>query len=105
MKKLLFLFAAVLFALSISVAQTPSDNSAGNNGAAASQSSTTPDQNSATAPSNTTTDQNATGTADQGASQGNAAGSLPQTGSELPLLAMLGVGALGAGILDRFRKK
>jgi LPXTG-motif cell wall-anchored protein len=30
---------------------------------------------------------------------------LPQTGSELPLLAMLGLGSLGTGFFSRRRKK
>jgi len=109
MKKLLFLLAVMLIAVGMSVAQTGTDSSGANNGQAAQSSSSSTDQGTAATPSSNA-DQNA---ADQNgtAAQGNAAdqnagnaGNLPQTGSELPLLAMLGLGSLGGGLISRFRK-
>jgi len=113
MKKVLFLFAVMLIAVGMSVAQTGADNSGANNGQAA-QSSSSANQSTATTPSSNA-DQNAasqSGNADQSgtAAKGNAdqnagnSGNLPQTGSELPLLAMLGLGSLGGGLISRFRK-
>ncbi len=36
--------------------------------------------------------------------QDNNKKTLPQTGSELPLLALLGLGSLGTGLMAKFRK-
>jgi len=79
---------------------TGSSSSAGQSqtGAAAGTSST--DQNAAGQSSaGTAADQNAP-------AKSNAQGSnLPQTGSELPILALLGVGTLSAGVWKAYYKK
>jgi len=110
MKKLLFLLAVMLIAVGMCVAQSPATgSSSSSSGNAASQSSGTADQGTAATP-NSAADQNPAGTADQNGAAANdngaanANGRLPQTGSELPLLAMLGIGTLGTGLVNRFRK-
>ena len=53
-------------------------------------------------------DQNASGTAaNQNAGSNSSAkgGKLPQTGSELPLLGLLGIGSLSAGVWKAYLKK
>ncbi len=118
MKKLLFLLAVMLIAVGMSMAQTAATGSSSSDQNSAASSSNNAGQNSsATTPSSTTTDQNATSTSGNTADQNAAAdsnasssssnkgsGKLPQTGSELPLLAMLGLGTLGTGVFQRFRK-
>jgi LPXTG-motif cell wall-anchored protein len=95
----------------------PSSTPADQTGAA--QSSTPADQTGAT-PSNTPADQtgatSTTGTSDQSgaAADQNAAGAmdqgatkhgkLPQTGSPLPLIGLIGLGSLAAGAASRKRK-
>ena len=108
MKKLIFLLAVMLIAVGISVAQTDQNNPNSNpaNSPTATQSSpsaqgsaTTPDQGTAnqgaTDQSNTTTT-----THHRGAKSGN----LPQTASPLPLLGLLGMGSLAAGVATRKKK-
>ena len=110
MKKLLFLLAVMLIAVGISVAQTDQNNPNSNpaNSPTATQSSpsaqgsaTTPDQGtanqSATEQSTTTT----TTRHHRSAKSGN----LPQTASPLPLLGLLGMGSLAAGVATRKRKR
>jgi LPXTG-motif cell wall-anchored protein len=53
-------------------------------------------------------DQNSAGTAaDQnaGSNNSNQGGSLPQTGSELPLLGLLGAGTLSAGVWKAYLRR
>ncbi len=110
MKKLLFLLAITLIAVGISVAQTDAGNAGSSNGAAAQSSSSS---NAATSQSSTPADPNAAtqsnssgqnGTAAQGSDANGNAKNLPQTASPLPLLALLGMGSLGSGLISRFRK-
>jgi len=111
MKKLLFLLAITLIALGMSLAQTSSGSA--NSGGTAAQGSSSSDQNAAGTPSSSTADQNAAtpssssdqnGTAAQGNDANGNANNLPQTASPLPLLALLGMGSLGSGLISRFRK-
>jgi LPXTG-motif cell wall-anchored protein len=106
MKKLLFLLAVMLIAVGISVAQTDQNNPNSNpaNSPTATQSSpsaqgsaTTPDQGTA---NQGATDQSNTTTHHRGAKSGN----LPQTASPLPLLGLLGMGSLAAGVATRKKK-
>lgn len=110
MKKLLFLLAAMLIAVGISVAQTdqnnPNSNSA--NSPTATQSSPSA-QGSATTPDQGTANQGAT---DQSTTttttrhhRGAKSGNLPQTASPLPLLGLLGMGSLAAGVATRKKKR
>lgn len=92
------------------VATEQSANSAQNNAAAAAPATSSADQSAASTQSTTTTsDQSATAaqsSADQKADQNASAGKqLPQTGSPLPLLGLLGMGSLAAGFVSRKRKK
>jgi LPXTG-motif cell wall-anchored protein len=109
MKKLLFLLAVMLIAVGISVAQTDQNNPNSNpaNSPTATQASpsaqgsaTTPDQGTA---SQSATDQTTTTTTrhHRGAKSGN----LPQTASPLPLLGLLGMGSLAAGVATRKKKR
>lgn|SRR5690348_11168727 len=107
MKKLLFLLAVMLIAVGISVAQTDQNNPNSNpaNSPTATQSSpsaqgsaTTPDQGTATTDQSTTT---TTTRHHRSAKSGN----LPQTASPLPLLGLLGMGSLAAGVATRKRKR
>jgi hypothetical protein len=59
------------------------------------------DQNAA---NNSTTDQNGVRHITDMPQNGQKAGNLPQTASPLPLLALLGVGSFGAGLLTRRKK-
>jgi LPXTG-motif cell wall-anchored protein len=110
MKKLLFLLAVMLIAVGISVAQTDQSNTNPN----AANSPTATQSNTGTQGAATTPDQ---GTADQSATQstttttthkrhrGANAGNLPQTASPLPLLGLLGMGSLAAGVFTRKKKR
>lgn len=107
MKKLLFLLAAMLIAAGISVAQTDQNNPSSNpaNSPAATQSSpsaqgTTPDQGTA---AQGATDQTSTTTTHHHKS--SKSGNLPQTASPLPLLGLLGMGSLSAGVASRKKKR
>lgn len=107
MKKLLFLLAAMLIAAGISVAQTDQNNPNSNpgNSPAATQSSpsaqgTTPDQGTA---AQGATDQTSTTTTHHRKS--SKSGNLPQTASPLPLLGLLGMGSLAAGVASRKKKR
>ena len=109
MKKLLFLLAAMLIAAGISVAQTDQNNPSSNpaNSPAATQSSpsaqgsaTTPDQGTA---AQGATDQTSTTTTHHHKS--SKSGNLPQTASPLPLLGLLGMGSLAAGVASRKKKR
>jgi hypothetical protein len=113
MKKLVFLFVVVLIAIGMSVAQTGSSGSTSSGGNAASQSSGSTGQNpnpstQSTPPpstSGTASDQSTAGASDQSNSAaGSKQGNLPQTATPLPLLALLGLGSLATGIVNRFRK-
>jgi LPXTG-motif cell wall-anchored protein len=58
--------------------------------------------------SNSSADQNASGAAanqNAGANSSAKGGNLPQTGSELPLLGLLGIGSLSAGVWRAYLKK
>lgn len=111
MKKLLFLLAVMLIAAGISVAQTdqnnPNANSANSPSAtqstpSAQGSATTPDQGTAT---QGTTDQSTTTTTTTRHHKGAKSGNLPQTASPLPLLGLLGMGSLAAGVATRKKKR
>jgi LPXTG-motif cell wall-anchored protein len=110
MKRLLFLLAVMLIAVGISVAQTDQNNPNANsaNSPTATQSNpsaqgnaTMPDQGTAT---QGTTDQSTTTTTTRHQKGANA-GNLPQTASPLPLLGLLGMGSLAAGVVTRKRKR
>jgi LPXTG-motif cell wall-anchored protein len=109
MKKLLFLLAVMLIAAGISVAQTDQNNPNPNaNSPTATQSSpsaqgnaTTPDQGTAT---QGTTDQTTTTTTTRH-HRAAKSGNLPQTASPLPLLGLLGMGSLAAGVATRKKKR
>jgi LPXTG-motif cell wall-anchored protein len=110
MKKLLFLLAVMLIAVGISVAQTDQNNPNSNpaNSPTATQSSpsaqgsaTTPDQGTAT---QSATDQSTTTTTTRH-HRGAKSGNLPQTASPLPLLGLLGMGSLAAGVATRKKKR
>lgn len=110
MKKLLFLLAVMLIGVGISVAQTDQNNPNSANSPTATQSSpsaqgnaTTPDQGTA---NQATTDQTTqTTTTTQRHHKGAANGNLPQTASPLPLLGLLGMGSLAAGVATRKKKR
>lgn len=110
MKKLLFLLAVMLIAVGISVAQTDQNNPNSNpaNSPTATQSSpsaqgsaTTPDQGTA---NQSATDQSTTTTTTRHHRSAKS-GNLPQTASPLPLLGLLGMGSLAAGVATRKRKR
>jgi LPXTG-motif cell wall-anchored protein len=110
MKKLLFLLAVMLIAVGISVAQTDQNNPNANsaNSPTATQTSpsaqgnaTMPDQGTAT---QGTTDQTTTTTTTRH-HKGAKSGNLPQTASPLPLLGLLGMGSLAAGVATRKKKR
>ena len=110
MKKLLFLLAVMLIAVGISVAQTDQNNPNSNpaNSPTATQSSpsaqgsaTTPDLGTA---NQSTTDQSTTTTTTRH-HRGAKSGNLPQTASPLPLLGLLGMGSLAAGVATRKKKR
>ncbi|HWR16256.1 MAG TPA: hypothetical protein VN577_15615 [Terriglobales bacterium] len=112
MKKLLYLMAVMLLAAGMSMAQTGASGSAstGNDQTGASAQGSVGSQG---AQGSVDTNAGQTGTADQnataagqnaGTSSDQNAGALPQTASPLPLLAMLGLGSLGTGLVRRFRK-
>ena len=110
MKKLLFLLAVMLIAVGISVAQTDQNNPNANsaNSPTATQSNpsaqgsaTTPDQGTASQ----TTDQTQTTTTTRHHKGASANGNLPQTASPLPLLGLLGMGSLAAGVATRKKKR
>lgn len=117
MKKL-WLASPLLLASLCLAAQTGSGSSSSSNSAnqpSATQSSSQNSNTSATTPSASdqattpsTSDQNGTAASDQnnaatGTKTGKKAGKLPQTASPLPLLGLLGLGSLGAGLF-RFKK-
>ena len=110
MKKLLFLLAVMLIAVGISVAQTDQNNPNSNpaNSPTATQSSpsaqgsaTTPDQGTA---NQSATDQSTTTTTTRHHRSAKS-GNLPQTASPLPLLGLLGMGSLAAGVATRKKKR
>lgn len=97
----------MLIAAGISVAQTDQNNPNSNpgNSPAATQSSpsaqgTTPDQGTA---AQGATDQTSTTTTHHHKS--SKSGNLPQTASPLPLLGLLGMGSLSAGVASRKKKR
>ena len=103
MRKLLFLMVVLLVMAGWTVAQTSSQpaNQTG-------QTSTQSNQTGATgAQQNQTTPPATQAPADQtGATSSHArTGKLPATASPLPLLGILGIGSLGAGLVSRKRKK
>lgn len=107
MKKFLFLLAVLLIAAGMCVAQTGATSSTGANdqNSAATPSSSSANQGPASA-DQTPVDQSA-GTAGQAGTNANESAEgnmLPQTASPLPLLAILGMSSLGAGLINRFRK-
>src|SRR5690242_14649172 len=110
MKKLGFLLAVMLIAVGISVAQTDQNNPNSNpaNSPSATQSSpsaqgsaTTPDQGTA---NQSATDQSTTTTTTRHHRSAKS-GNLPQTASPLPLLGLLGMGSLAAGVATRKKKR
>ena len=109
MKKLLFLLAVMLIAVGISVAQADQNNPNSNpaNSPTATQTSpsaqgsaTTPDQGTANPSATDQTSTTTTTRHHKGAKSGN----LPQTASPLPLLGLLGMGSLAAGVATRKKK-
>lgn len=84
MKKLLFLLATMLLSLGIAAAQTQ----------------TNPNANTA----NTDNTQTTT-TTTRKHTRANKKGSLPQTASPLPLLGLLGMGSLAAGVATRKKNR
>jgi LPXTG-motif cell wall-anchored protein len=106
MKKLLLLLATTLLAVGMSVAQTnttDANNQTNNTGTAATQNS---NQNTGTAATQPATTPSGTAAQNNAGTAKTANGKrLPQTGSELPLLATLGFGSLGTGIIARFRNR
>jgi LPXTG-motif cell wall-anchored protein len=111
MKKLLFLLAVMLIAVGISVAQTdqnnPNSNPANSPTAtpispSAQGSATTPDQGTA---NQSATDQTSTTTTTTRHHKGAKSGNLPQTASPLPVLGLLGMGSLAAGVATRKKKR
>ena len=84
MKKLLFLLATLLLSIGIAAAQTDQTN---------------PNANSANNAQTTTT------TTTQKHTRANKKGNLPQTASPLPLLGLLGMGSLAAGVATRKKKR
>ena len=108
MKKLLFLLAVMLIAVGISVAQTDQNNSGNTANSPTATQSTTGAQGSATTPDQGTatqssTDQTTTTTTHK--HKGANGGNLPQTASPLPLLGLLGMGSLAAGVVTRKKKR
>lgn len=121
MRKAWIAAPALLLALTLS-AQTssPSSGSQGSAGQTSTSPSSTQDQNQATPPSSSSQQGSQTGaqtpsTSDQGATSGaqgaqgntgaNATGKkLPQTASPLPLLGLLGIGSLAAGLFQRRKR-
>jgi LPXTG-motif cell wall-anchored protein len=126
MKKLLFLLSVMLITVGMSVAQSNSSstNPDQSSSSATGQSSSNPDQNATSNPSSTpSSDQSATSTdqtsttkttthkhrasgaaSDQNAGA-SAGGNLPQTASPLPLLGLLGLGSLAAGVVTRRKNR
>ena len=111
MKKLLFLLAVMLIAAGISVAQTDQNNPNANSATSpnatqstpsAQGSATNPDQGTAT---QGTTDQSTATTTTTRHHKGAKSGNLPQTASPLPLLGLLGMGSLAAGVATRKKKR
>ena len=108
MKKLLFLLAVMLIAVGISVAQTDQNNPNSNSANSPTATQSTPSaQGNATTPDQgtTMTDQSTTTTTTHRHHKGAANGNLPQTASPLPLLGLLGMGSLAAGIATRKKKR
>ncbi|HSE49275.1 MAG TPA: LPXTG cell wall anchor domain-containing protein [Terriglobales bacterium] len=98
MRKLAFLTLLLALLVGTGIAQdqtTPPPDSAAQQPAADQQQPANPDQ-----PATTTDTQ---GAADQNANQGTGE-TLPQTASPLPLIGLLGVGSLVAGVVARKRK-
>ncbi|HJT01626.1 MAG TPA: LPXTG cell wall anchor domain-containing protein [Terriglobales bacterium] len=110
MKKLLFLLAVMLIAVGISVAQTDQTNPNSNPANSPTATQTSPSaQGSATTPDQGTANQSATDqtttTTTTRHHKGAKSGNLPQTASPLPLLGLLGMGSLAAGVATRKKKR
>ncbi|HKW26809.1 MAG TPA: LPXTG cell wall anchor domain-containing protein [Terriglobales bacterium] len=110
MKKLLFLLAVMLIAVGISVAQTDQNNPNSNPANSPTATQTSPSaQGSATTPDQGTANQSATDqtttTTTTRHHKGAKSGNLPQTASPLPLLGLLGMGSLAAGVATRKKKR
>jgi|ERR1051326_175130 LPXTG-motif cell wall-anchored protein len=123
MRKLLSIAATLALAGAFAVAQDQSSQPSSSNpdqssaqsqqqttpdqSANPSSSTSTPDQNANPSSSSTSPDQNAAGTSatsDQNANTDANGKKLPQTASPLPLLGLLGVGSLAAGVISRRKK-
>ncbi len=112
MKKVLFLVVALLVMVGWTMAQTSGGNAGSSSAPSAQQNQTAPDQSGqagqAGQAGQTSPDQSATqnqpATGNQAAQPTGKKGKLPQTGSPLPLLGLLGAGSLGAGLVSRRRK-
>jgi len=120
MYKTLSIVATLLLAVGLAVAQDQSNPSSNPSSSSAQSSSQTPssadqsapassqsstDQSATSSQSGTAADQNAApSTADQNAAAGGRSGKLPQTASPLPLIALLGMGSLTAGLVSRRKK-
>ena len=122
MKKLFLITAIMLLAMSIAFAQSSTGSAAGTNGrgttATTSQTGQNSNSSAATTDQTGTTNQSGatagqTGTTNQTDATAGQTGTtgtssngqrLPQTATPLPLLAMLGFGAVAAGVLTRRRK-
>ena len=122
MRKLLSIAATLALAGAFAVAQDQSSQPSSSNpdqSSAQSQQQTTPDQSANPSSGTSTPDQNASPSSSSSSSADqNAAGTsatsdqnapangkkLPQTASPLPLLGLLGVGSLAAGVISRRKK-
>lgn len=109
----LILAVVMVFAAGMALAQTTSPTPSSTNPSATSsqqQPSAATDQTSTS--QSTTSNPNSAATAQQNTADRNAntsntsneKGTLPQTASPLPLLGLLGVGSLAAGVLSRRKK-
>lgn len=98
MRKLAFLFLALI--LTVAMAPAQDQGNTGQDPAAQQPQQTQPDQPATEAPA----DQPATETTTDTAAPQQDAGALPQTASPLPLLGLLGLGSLVVGVAARKRK-
>lgn len=114
MRKLFSIAATLALAGAFAVAQDQSSQPSSSNpdqSSAQSQQQTTPDQSANPSSSTSNPDQSASPSPSSSSNPDQNAGAapngkkLPQTASPLPLLGLLGVGSLAAGVVSRRRKK
>ncbi len=102
MRKLLFLVVVLLVMTGWVLAQN--NTQTGNQSGQTSTQSTTTTQSGQSGQTGATADQTQTGTASGQTGANAKGGRLPATASPLPLLGLLGIGSLGAGLVARKRK-